>query len=140
MCIANSAVSDELFEVVCERFVVEKDVGILKFSVESVFDLLHAVHDIGSVAVAYKHDKSGIGLSFGQLYGFRRFIILFWDAVFIWGLWTIDVVGEMRHGGGLSVFFVGYAKEIVQRNLGQVNAIRMNVKRKPTRIPRTSRM
>lgn len=60
---------DGLLEVFREGLVVEKDVGVLKFPVEPVFDLLHAVHNIRPVAIAYKHDEGGIGLSFRELDG-----------------------------------------------------------------------
>jgi len=69
MCVTNSAMRDGLLEIFREGLLIEEDVGVLKFPVEPVFDLLHAVHDIRTVAIAYKHDKGGVGFSFGELDG-----------------------------------------------------------------------
>jgi hypothetical protein len=67
-----------LFELICERLFVEKDIGIMEALVKAVFHLFHTPHDTLDIRVARQHDEGRIC----STVQFKRWVL--WPVVLTW--------------------------------------------------------
>ena len=58
----SKAASNALLEVICEGFLVEKDIRVSKLLVESILDLFHAYNDAGEIAVTSEEYEGRVRL------------------------------------------------------------------------------
>ena len=73
-----------LFEIIGEVFLVQENIRIVVFLVESVFHLLKAFDDSGEVTVPRQYDKSRVGSSVLYRVGhLSSFVIFIWYALLV---------------------------------------------------------
>jgi hypothetical protein len=71
--------------LICERLLVEKDIGITEAFVEAVLHLFHALQDALEIAIARKDDETGIGSTTIVEGSVIRDVVLLWDRIICWG-------------------------------------------------------